>query len=222
MKKILRSLSTFIQGKQDSFKRHNAQYEAPGKFERDRDAGYENIKNDRINWADFKIRDVLAQHPGVKTAIDVGSGTGWVSASVHDLVGTVIALEPSAAAIDISRRAYPAEKYPNITWHQGFAEALLPTLTLTTPTIFITGCVLSHLRDQEVEKICQAIVAIAPAGSVFAFSECWSESEPWHQHMWHVRTKAWWQAQFPGWTLEFGGLKHDQGDYHMGIWGVKL
>jgi len=221
MKKILKSLSTFIQGQKDSFRLHNAQYEAPGKFERDRDAGYLNIKNDRINWPDFLIRDLLAKHPQVTTAVDIGSGTGWVSASVHPLVEKVIAIEPSAAAIDISKRAYPAETYPNITWHEGLAEELLPALALTNPTIFITGCVLSHLRDKEVEKICKTITEVAPIGSVFAFSECWSEETPWHQNMWHIRTKTWWQAQFPGWTLTFGGTKHEQGDYYMGIWGVK-
>jgi 2-polyprenyl-3-methyl-5-hydroxy-6-metoxy-1,4-benzoquinol methylase len=221
MKKILRALSTFIQSQSDSFKRHNAQYEAPGKFERDRDAGYLNIQNDRINWPDFAIRDLLTKHPQIKTAVDIGSGTGWVSASVHPLVTEVTALEPSAAAIDISKRAYPLEKYPHITWKQGFAEELLPTLTLTTPTIFITGCVLSHLRDKEVTQITQAICNTAPAGSVFAFSECWSEVKPWHQNMWHIRTQTWWQTQFPGWDLEFGGTKYEQGNYHMGIWGVK-
>ncbi|MBY0538589.1 class I SAM-dependent methyltransferase [Patescibacteria group bacterium] len=221
MKKILKALSTFIQGQEESFKRHNAQYEAPGKFEQDRDAGYKNIQEDRINWPDFGIRDLLAKHPNVKTAVDIGSGTGWVAASVHSLGLNVIALEPSAAAIDISKRAYPAESYPNITWHQGFAEELLPTLRLTEPAIFITGCVLSHLRDKEVEKICRAICAVAPAGSVLAFSECWSEKKPWHQRMWHIRSKAWWQSQFPEWTLTFGGTKHDQGDYYMGIWGEK-
>lgn len=222
MKKILQFLSTFIQRRHDSFRRHNAQYEAPGKFDQDRDAGYLNIQNDRINWPDFRIRDVLNSHKNIRVAVDIGSGTGWVSASVHNLVESVIALEPSAAAIEISKKAYPSTTYPHITWKQGFAEDLLPTLILTAPTLFITGCVLSHLRDTEVEKICHAIVKVAPAGSAFAFSECWSETTPWHQHMWHIRTKAWWQAQFPGWSLEFGGKKHPQGDYHMGIWGTKV
>ncbi len=218
---ILKKMSGWIQSRTGSFRRHDAYYTSPQAFEQDRDAGYKNIKEDRINWPDFRIRDLLAKHPSVKTAVDIGSGTGWVSASVHPLVHEVIALEPSKAAIDISKRAYPEETYPNIIWHQGFAEELLPTLTLTKPTIFITGCVLSHLRDQEVEKICSAICKVAPSGSVLAFSECWSEDTPWHQNMWHVRTKTWWQEQFPSWTLEFGGTKHDQGDYYMGIWGVK-
>ncbi len=219
--KTLRRLSSFVQTPQASFKRHNSQYEAPGKYEQDRDAGYRNIKEDRINWADFRIQDMLTKHQMIQTAVDIGSGTGWVSAALHPLIPTIIALEPSAAAIDISKRAYPNETYPNITWHTGFAEDLLPLLTLTTPTIFVTGCVLSHLRDQEVEKICAAIVKIAPAESILALSECWSEETPWHQQMWHVRTKAWWRAQFPDWTLEFGGTKHPHGDYHMGIWATK-
>ncbi len=221
MKQFLKSVSAFIQGKQDSFKRHNRQYEAPGKFERDRDAGYAHIKERRVNFADFRVDDLLDTHPQITTAVDIGSGTGWVSASISPRVKNVIAIEPSQAAIAISQKAYSVSTYPNITWLHGFAENVLPTLTLTNPTIFVTGCVLSHLRDKEVEKIAALICQIAPKGSVCAFSECWSEDIPWHQHMWHIRTKAWWQAQFPGWTLEFGGLKHEQGDYYMGIWGEK-
>ena len=221
MKKILHSLSTFIQSKNASLNRHNRHYEAPGTFEQDRDAGYLNIKNDRINWPDFAIQEALQKNPQIKTAVDIGSGTGWVAASLDPLVDEIIAIEPSFAAIDISKRAYPQVKYPNITWYQGFAEDLLPTITLSNPTIFVTGCVLSHLRDKEVSQICASVVKVAPAESIFAFCECWSENTPLHQHMWHIRNKSWWQNQFPGWELEFGGTKHEHGDYYMGIWGTK-
>jgi SAM-dependent methyltransferase len=220
--KQLKALSRFIQHSKSSFVRHNAELSNEVALEKERLVGTERLKKDLINSPDFRVKDILSKNQNIRTAVDIGSGAGWASAAVAKLVPAVIALEPSEAGILISKKLYSQLEYPNISWQQGFAEELLPTLVLTTPTIFITGCVLSHLRDQEVEKICQAIVAIAPKDSVFAFSECWSEEIPWHQHMWHVRTKAWWQAQFGGWTLEFGGLKHDQGDYHMGIWGVKL
>lgn len=213
-------MSSWLQSPAESFKRHNSQYEAPGKFERDRDHGYKNIETDVLNGPEMRVRDLLQHHPSVKTAVDVGSGTGWSAAAMSPLVDEVIALEPSAAALDISQRAYPHSQYPNITWTQGFAENILPTLTLKTPTLFLTGCVLSHLRDKEVLRICAEINAVAPAGSVLAFAECWGDTEK-HQIMWHIRTKDWWQKALPGWELDFHGPLHINGDCHMGFWGVK-
>lgn len=219
--KIIKAISKFIQNPKSSFKRHNEELSREHALETERAIGLERLASNAINSPDFLVQDILQKHSNITTCVDIGSGAGWASAAVSKLTQQVIALEPSQAGINIAKTLYPTEEYKNITWKNGFAEELLPTLSLTNPTLFITGCVLSHLRDQEVLKICKAVCDIAPDGSVFAFSECWSEDTPWHQHMWHIRTKAWWQAAFPGWTLEFDGLKHDQGDYYMGIWGVK-
>lgn len=217
---LLRIVSGWFQSPTGSFKRHNGQYEAPGKFERDRDAGYDNLKNDLLNAPPLRIRNLLAQHANINTAVDVGSGTGWGAAAISPLVDKVLALEPSLAALDISKRAYPETDYKNITWIQGFAEEILPTLKLNTPTIFFTGCVFSHLRDKEVLLICKIIDETAPAGSVFSFAEAWGD-KTWHQLMWHIRTKEWWQGAFPNWTLNFHGDVEAGKDYHMGIWGIK-
>jgi len=216
----LKIMSAFFQSSTDSFQRHNGQYEAPGKFERDRDAGYDNLKKDLLNAPPLRIRNLLALHPQIKTAVDVGSGTGWGAAAISPLVDTVLAFEPSAAALDISKRAYPTGIYPNITWIQGFAEEVLPTLHLPTPTIFFTGCVLSHLRDKEALLICRLIDETAPAGSVISFAEAWGE-RTWHQIMWHIRTKGWWEKALPNWTLDFHGDFEPGQDFHMGFWGTK-
>lgn len=217
---ILRILSAWIQGPTESFKRHNSQYESPGKFERDRDAGYKNLETDVINGPEMRVRDLLLSHQNITTAVDVGSGTGWSAAALSPLMDLVIALEPSQAALDISKRAYGSDKYPNITWIEGFAEKILPEISLKTPTLFLTGCVLSHLRDKEVLKICAAINEVAPSESVLSFAECWGDKNS-HQIMWHIRTKEWWQNALPGWVLDFHGPLHINGDCHMGFWGVK-
>lgn len=215
----LRIMSRWIQTPNASFRRHNKQYESTGKFEYEKEAGLKNLKEDHINSPEMRVRDLLKLHPEIKTAVDVGSGTGWSSAALTSLVDQVFALEPSAAAIAIAKRAYPDSKYKNIIWIEGFAEAVLPTLSLKTPTIFLTGCVLSHLRDKEVLVICSEIDKIAPPASVFSFAECWGET--WHQNMWHIRTENWWREALPNWELEFHGPLHINGQCHMGIWGVK-
>lgn len=216
----LRRITGFMQSSTGSFKRHNQQYEESGKLEAERTSGLEHLKNNSINGHEMRVVDLLSNHPLVKTAVDVGSGTGWSSAALSSLVENVIAIEPSEAAVNISKTLYPVTKYPNINWYHGFAENVLPTLKLGTPTLFLTGCVLSHIRDKEVIKICQAISEVAPTGSIMSLAECFGDEE-WHQLMWHVRTKDWWRAQFPEWELTFHGPKVDGQRYFKGIWGVK-
>jgi trans-aconitate methyltransferase len=221
----LKEVSGYFQSSIGSFKRHNAQYEELGKLEKERTIGLQYIANNEINSAELRILDLLALHPDIQQAIDIGSGTGWGSASLAKHLDSIIALEPSLAAIAMAKTLYPSDSYKNIQWRHGFAETELLKLTLTAPALFFTSCVLSHIRDKEVIKICQAIDTVAPAGSVFSLAECWGE-KPWHQLMWHVRTKDWWQAQFPGWELDFHGplvpeSTLETGPYHKGIWGVK-
>lgn len=225
IRKFLQNVSSILQSETESYKRHNAQYEEVGKIELERAAGLVNLETDLINGPEMRVRDLLAEHPTITHAIDVGSGTGWSAAALSALVSKVIAIEPSSAAIEISKSIYPHEEYPNITWMEGFAEQVLPTLDIKEPSLFLTGCVLNHIRDKEVAVICDAISIVAPKGSILSFAENWGDTE-WHQLMWHIRTKDWWQAQLPDWELNFHGpevAEKDEykGRYHKGIWGVK-
>lgn len=225
LKEILQKFSGYIQSSAGSFKRHNSQYIEAGKLEKERVAGLKNIQEDLLNGPEMRVKDLLFKNPQVKIAVDVGSGTGWSAAALSPLVDRVIGIEPSQAAIDISKNIYKEAEYPNINWIQGFSEKILPMLTLEKPTLFLTGCVLNHIRDKEVEKICIEINKIAPVGSVLSFAENWGGE--WHQLMWHVRTKDWWQEQLPGWKLDFHGPEVDEKDeykgrYHKGIHGVKV
>jgi len=220
IKQTLKRLSSLIQTPEGSFKRHNAQYEEFDKLEKERVAGLNNISTGLLSGAQMKVGELLKKHPGIKVAVDVGSGSGWSAAALSPLVERVYGIEPSAAGIEISRKIYPETDYPNVTWINGYAEIILPSLKFNKPAIFLTGCVLSHLRDKEVSKICKALTEIAPPGSVLSFAEMWSD-ESWHQIMWHVRTKKWWQAALPGWELDFHGPVHESGKGNMGFWGVK-
>ncbi len=223
IKKILKKLSVHVQKSHTSYDRHNRQLESKDELELARLGGTKRINTNEINSASLRINDLLLMHPTVKIAVDIGSGAGWGSASLSKLVDEVIAIEPSQAGINIATQLYSATEYPNIVWKNGFAEDALELLTLDAPTLFMTGCVLSHLRDKEVLSICQKVNLAAPENSVLSFSEAWHEDEKWHQIMWHVRTKDWWQKALPGWELDFHGPAGD--DYkkcHMGFWGVKV
>lgn len=221
----LRRLSGIFQSSTGSFKRHNSQYVQKDKLEIDKALGLKNLEDDLINGSEMRVKDLLTTNPQIKIAVDVGSGTGWSAAALSTLVDKVIAIEPSQAAVNISKEIYSQTDYPNITWITGFAEKELPLIKLKGPSLFLTGCVLSHIRDKEVINICKKINEVAPSRSILSFAECWGD-KPWHQLMWHVRTKDWWKKQLPGWELDFHGPEVPEkdaykGKYNKGIWGVK-
>jgi len=222
---ILKKISVFLQSQKTSRDLHHAEMSESKALIREREIALSKIAADELNGDSLLIDKLLALHPDISLAVDIGSGAGWASAALSQRVHRVIAIEPSSAGIELSRNIFPKEEFPTIEWTRGFAENILPTLKLGAPAVFFTGTVLSHLRDKEVSKICNAIVQTAPSGSVLSFDECWGDT-PWHQMMWHVRTKEWWRQQFPGWTLDFHGpivpeKDVHKGIYHKGFWGTK-
>lgn len=218
----LRKLTSLIQTKQGSFLRHNKHFTRPDVLELERQGAAENERSGLWDKPEFRIDELLAKHPEVRTlAVDIGSGAGWFSSKLSKLFTRVIGIEASAAGLEIAKRLYPENSYPNISWVQGFAEDVLPTLDLSQPAFFLTGVVLSHLRDKEVMRICEVLNTKAAQGSILCFSECWGEE--WHQQMWHVRTKEWWQQQLSNWELDFHGPEiQNTPDRHKGIHGLKV
>lgn len=220
VKSPLRRVSAMFQTAQESFRSHDAQYRVPGKLEMERAVIAEYMRVDMINGPQFRLGTLLAQHPGVRSlAVDIGAGTGWVSGVLSKYFQTVLALEPSAAALEIAQHLYPHSTFGNIEWRHGFAEDLLAHMDISQQALFITGVVLSHLRDREAQRILH-FLSKAPKGSILAFNEAWGEES--HRLRWHVRTKSWWSTQLPGWKLNFHGAFEEGKTYALGFHGVKV
>ncbi len=221
-KTFIKKLTAKIQKPSDSYDRHNAEYLDPGVIEQERAKVPLYQTREAFNDQENKLGLLLKKYPQVRAlAIDIGSGVGWLSALLSTDFGSVVAIEPSSAAVEIARRLYPAANFPNIDWRVGFAESVIPGLSFTQPTLFVTGCVLSHLRDAETAKICAAVNAGAPKGSILGFNECWGTE--WHQKLWHVRTKEWWQAQLPGFQIDFHGPEIENvPGRHKGFHAIKI
>jgi len=222
MKRILKKISSYFQTSKESFRRHNSEYEEPGKLDKERQIAERYRREDIFNSEEFKLGKLLSAYPNIRTvAVDIGSGTGWLSAELSKKFHRVVAIEPSDAANNISKSLYPVTKFPNIESRQGFAEQVLPRLSINSPALFVTGVVLSHLRDQEVKKICGWLNDKAPRGSILGFVECWGSD--WHQLRWHIRTEIWWQKQLTNWRLSFHGpeMRREQ-VYHLGFHGEKI
>ncbi len=221
-KNKLKKLSGVLQKPTSSYNDHEMWFQSPDVVEQERKLALEKEDSNTFNKPEFRVLDLLAKYPAVRgVAVDIGSGAGWFSYKFSGYFQKVIAIEPSAKAVEICKELYPPQKYQNIEWRQGFAENVLSGLKLNTPALFFTGVVLSHLRDKEVIKICAAVNSLALPGSILDFSECWGQES--HQIMWHVRTKEWWQSQLPGWELDFHGpIIQDTPGRHKGFFGVKV
>lgn len=150
--------------------------------------------------------------------VDIGSGHGWAAGFMADRLEKVYAIEPSEAAHDVARELY--KHHEHITWLNGFAEDLLPNIKLEGPTLFVSNIVLSHLEDESVIAIIQAINGIAKPGSMLSFNENWGAD--YHERLWHARTSDWWREQFEGWDITFGkSVPSDISNAFKGFIGVK-
>jgi len=204
-----------------SYKKHHLEY---ADYTLDKVASlYDwNEKTDLFNHPQNRFLDLINVHDEVRSvAIDIGAGAGWLSAKLSEHFQQVIAIEPSSTALEIARTLFPQSEYPNIEWKIGFSEEIIRTIHLKEPAFFLTGCVLSHLQDEVVEKICTEIEYIAPPGSILAFGELWGHES--HEFMWHTRTPSWWQKQLSHWELDFFGPEIENVcGRHKGFHGVKI
>jgi 2-polyprenyl-3-methyl-5-hydroxy-6-metoxy-1,4-benzoquinol methylase len=183
----------------NSYLTHDSQYSEAIAFEREKNCHEKYEQENAAYNPDCPIGKMFDKtSDDIKIAIDVGCGTGYMAKFLSSKM-KVYAIEPSAAALDIAKKFYPDE--PNITWINNFALEALQKLTFDEPVFIVCNCVLSHLEDEAVIEICKELVRIAVSGSVIAFSECYGPEA--HSNLWHIRTQAWWQKQFPDWYLNF-------------------
>jgi hypothetical protein len=217
-----KKIDCIFQNSQSSYKKHNSQYEEKEALERHKKTYAEYEKLNILNSDENKLYKLFDQYPLVRnTAIDIGSGAGWFSAQFSKNFKKVIAMEPSSSAINIARQLFPKEEYSNIDWNTGFAETILPSINLSEPSFFFTGCVLSHLTDASTKEICKIIDAFATKGSILSFAECWGTES--RSFMWHIRTQEWWKNALPSWKLDFHGSEiQNIPDRHKGFHGVKI
>ena len=185
-----------------SYTKHNAHYV------QDSALTAEKLAHERNNIEDFKFLyqadvphgDVL-DSTKFKTAIDIGSGTGWFANYLVEQRSykKVYAIEPSESAIEIAKKIYPDNK--KVKYINGFAEEQISKLKLTKPTFFSTMCVLAHLEDEDVINILSAINKVAPEGSMLACSEPWGRF--YHRQCWNIRPPEWWVENLVNWEYEF-------------------
>jgi len=210
------------ESKKSSYSQHDSEYQLPGALERHRQIYAEYEEQNLFDNPENRFGDLLAAYPEVRElAVDIGAGAGWLSARLSREFHRVVAIERSDAALSLAIEIFPKESHGNIEWKHGFAEDVIRSLEYRGPTLFITGCVLSHLPDRIVTRICSAIENLAPKGSILGFAECWGGES--HEFMWHVRTPDWWRDRLASFDLDFFGPEiQDVQGRHKGFHGVKV
>lgn len=175
-------------------------------------------KKEVYNNSEIRLDDLLKKYPYVRdTAIDIGSGAGWLSSLLSDVFVKVYAIEPSSKAYLIANKLYPDKK--NITWICGFPNRGLECIPqLKSPCLVVTCSVLQHIRDNDVKEILSFINKKLPKNSILSLQELWGDIV--HLDMHHSRSKEWWSSKLSNWDLDFHGPEVLEG-ISKGIHGVK-
>jgi len=176
----------------------------------------------------LRLQELTLKYPNIKTSVDIGSGSGWLSAKlIREGFRRIYAIEPSKSGLEISKKLFSDPIYQGIYWINGFAQDELRKLIYNEPMLFVTGYVLSHLPDRVVEEICSSINNKPKIGSVLSFSESyglrWYDEFHDPENLNHIRTINWWRRQLPNWELSFDGAKNENvPGCFIGIRGVKI
>ena len=187
--------------RKDSYDAHNAEYISEWKLENVLSVHEDYEKTNVFNHPTMRFHDIISENKWINIAIDIWSWAGFISNKLSWYFPIVYWIEPSSGAIELAKQATKNDK---IHWINNFAERWLNEIIskYDEPIFFLTSTVLSHLEDNVVSDICKSLKN-AKVGSILVFAEVFGDTK--HQHLWHIRTKQWWQAQLPWWEIDFFG-----------------
>jgi SAM-dependent methyltransferase len=188
--------------KKDSFDAHNSEFIIEGKIELEKSVHKKYDQTNIFNGETLRFQDIIQANPWIQVAVDIWSGSWFYSGKLTEYFDTVYWVEPSATGIEIAKQI--TKNSHQITWINDFWEKAVEKIVQehNEPIFFLTSTVLSHLDDTVVSAVCASINQ-SKVGSVFAFSEVFWKTK--HQHLWHIRSQAWWQEQLPWWEIDFFG-----------------
>ncbi|WP_148573184.1 class I SAM-dependent methyltransferase [Nocardioides caldifontis] len=134
--------------------------------------------------------------------VDVGCGTGHVTADLASRGLDVVGVDPSEGMLAIARR-----RYPSLRWVQG--DALPSTLSGSSFGGVLARFSLIHVPPDEVPVVLAAWVArLAPGGLVLVAFQCADDGEPPVVEFDHKVAPAWrWHPDAMASTLEAVGLQ---------------
>ncbi len=198
-----------------SYEKHNSQYlEEINSYESTLKIIERYQKIDQFKILGFELAIKLTKQLPT-TAIDIGSGTGWLLRKLSPIFKNVIAVEPSSAALDVSKKINKSSN--NVLYVNKDMIDAVNDLNIKEPVFITTSTVLNHIESNYVGEFLR-IINNLPGASVLFFDERYDKNTNWN--MWHVRSKDWWRENLPSWQLIF--LDIENSGYASGIYGIKV
>lgn len=156
-----------------------------------------------FNNEELKIKTLLEKYPDIRnTAIDIGSGGGWMCNKLKEYFDVVYGIEPSKKAIDLCRELYKGKK---IKWVHGYSEDAFKIINFPTKNVFINTCsVFIHIDDEYIIPTLKWINENFN-NSMLSFQEFWSDTKHINKPLHNCRTKEWWCNHLSNWELDFHG-----------------
>lgn len=160
-------------------------------------------EKDAFNNDELKVKTLLEKYPNIRnTAIDIGSGGGWMCNKLTEYFDIVYGIEPSKKAIDLCRELYKGKK---IKWVHGYSEDAFNVIDFPTEHVFLNTCsVFIHIDDKYIIPTLKWINENFN-NSILSFQEFWSDTIHINQPLHNCRTKEWWCDHLNNWELDFHG-----------------
>ncbi len=184
-----------------SYLKHDSEYRNVSNLEWCKKRFTEYEKENIFDKQGFK--KILEDNKYINIHVDIGSGGGWLLINTAPIFKKVIGIEPSAAAIEISK--YFTSKFYNVEYLNTDMIGGYKCLNLIEPIFFTSSVVFSHIDNATVIEFL-TLLNNAPLNSKLYFFEPYDKNK--HQYLWYIRNKEWWAKHLPNWQLYF----HNYGD----------
>lgn len=149
---------------------------------------------DNPNGADHEYYRSLARRAGARAILDVGCGTGVLTATLAAPGRTVVGVDPSAAMVAYARRRPGADR---VAWIEGDSRAVTGG---AFDLVVMTGNVAQHVPDPLWERTLLDLRRVVDDGAVLAFESRnpaarawigWHQPEPTTRETMHGPLREW-------------------------------
>jgi|TARA_B100001057_G_C22805534_1_gene933273 SAM-dependent methyltransferase len=209
--KYLKTRSLKELNSKQSYFSHNSEYSKTEAL--NREIKIHNLKTEHTeskngiwnNVYEFKnsVGYFLDNEKQVTNLIDIGSGTGWFVNYVslnYPALTSIFAIEPSSAAINISKKIYGKNK--NIQYLNGFADKEISKLEKDIYLV-TTFAVFQHLNTTYTKKVLNNLNNILEKGSILYLNEPIANSKLEKFRLHYPRTEKFWIRSLRGYDVSF-------------------
>lgn len=194
-----------------SYKAHNSELEEVSAYEREVEIHHlktlhTNLKNgiwNNVYASPQSVGYFLDNNKEIDTLIDIGSGSGWfvnyVALNYSD-IKSIIAIEPSKAGVDISRKIY--KNISKITYLVGFSDIELKKIK-NDIYLVTTFAVFQHLNRFYTKKVLKMLSKKLLKGSVLYLAEPIAKSRFDTFRLHYPRTKNFWNRYLVDFEVNF-------------------